>query len=79
MMYQACRRPGRKPRQQSAMLMRESALQRPRFTQTVGGLVSRLWGVGYGLWVVLGWSGLRLRDERVAGWLTGDGREEDGD
>lgn len=38
MMYQACRRPGRKPRKQRAMLMKESALQMPRFTQTpIGG------------------------------------------
>jgi hypothetical protein len=31
-MYQACRRPGRKPRQQSAMLIKESAEQMPRLT-----------------------------------------------
>lgn len=45
-MYQACSRPGRKPRQHRARLINESALQRPRFTQTVG-------GVGFGLVVVV--------------------------
>lgn len=35
-MYQACRRPGMKPRQQRARFMRESAEQRPDFTQTEG-------------------------------------------
>jgi len=35
MMYHACSRPGRKPRQQSARLMSESAPQMPFFTQTV--------------------------------------------
>lgn len=35
MMYQAWRRPGRKPSMQRRMLMRESAEQRPHFTQTV--------------------------------------------
>jgi len=34
MMYQACSSPGKKPRQQSAILMRESALHMPRLTQT---------------------------------------------
>jgi len=37
MMYQAWSTPGKTPRQQRAILMRESALQRPRFTQTVDG------------------------------------------
>ena len=34
MMYQACRRPGTKPRTQRRILMRESAEQMPRLTQT---------------------------------------------
>ena len=33
-MYQACNRPGRNPRQHKAMLMSESAEQMPRFIQT---------------------------------------------
>lgn len=71
MMYQACSRPGMKPRQHNAMLMKESALQRPRLTHTVGVLVV-VFGRG------VGWGG--FREERVAdGLLTGDGREEDGD
>lgn len=37
MMYQAWRRPGRKPSMQRRMLIRESAEQRPRLTQTARG------------------------------------------
>lgn len=39
MMYQAWRRPGRKPRQQRARLIKESTEQRPVLTQTVVWLV----------------------------------------
>lgn len=35
--HQACRRPGRKPKQQRQMLMRESAEQTPRLIQTAMG------------------------------------------
>ncbi len=65
-MYQECSRPGRKPRQHRARLMKESALQRPRLTHTVGG---GRWLVVVSSWERRGWRGL----------LTGDGREEDGD
>lgn len=37
MMYQACRRPGRKPRQHRRMLISESAEHIPRFTHTARG------------------------------------------
>lgn len=41
MMYQACSRPGRNPRQQRAMLTRESTEQSPRLTQTVTGVLAK--------------------------------------
>ena len=37
MMYQACKRPGRYPSTQRAMLIKESALQRPRLIHTAMG------------------------------------------
>lgn len=64
MMYQACRRPGRKPRQQRARLMRPSALQTPRLTQTKG-RVRCIWVY---VWVGSGADGCLVGVRTAYGW-----------